>query len=844
MIPVPIGAPWGWYQGVDALDNSADDARARGIHSSAARLLAGILVSFTLSAGVTSGQLAGDQPLQLQGLTPAGGRTSVTEAWGTLQFTVINPNASGRDARVTVYYAEAPDVQYARDVWVPGRSSLTTWLTVGPASGQRSDMVREFRTVLQDRTGGANRVVLPPGNERLRSRSAMYRKREQTTSLMVDLPAAEPGQPEPTVPADALTLARLPRADGQSEHISIVHDGPLPLSAEALDGVDVFVLAGNRLATDPPGRAALRRWVEQGGRLWVMLDRVDSATLAPILGDDGELGIVDRVGLTTVRLRGQGDGPAGETVLEVEQPVPFVRVIASATDRVLASVDGWPAAFARRVGRGKVVFTTLGAHGWCRPRIARDGSSPFPGLRDFPIPSAPVTFLTKELHPQSEPDPLPPDVFQPMLAEEIGYSVVGRGMAAAILGGFVVTLGVVGVGLRRSRHPALFGALVPVVAGLAAVAFVALGERSRRAIPPTVGLAAMVDPVPGSDEAVVSGLYAVYRPASGPAAMGTRDGSLLGLDAEGLDGQTRVRVQTDIDAWHWDGLSLPAGTRTGSIRTTLKTGRIAAVARFGPEGIEGKLTAGTFGGLSDAIIATRSREPAAIRFGAEGTFASGPADILPAGQYLTGSVLTDRQQRRQAVYRQLHTGTGPRHLEGRDLLMVWADAADVPILREEGARVVGSVLLAVPLEFERTPADTRVTVPRGLIPYKRVAEGKQLPVTLTAPYSVAMRLRFQMPPSVLPLRVERATLSVQVRAPFRRVTVTGGPEGKPVPLFEADAPIEPIRIEITDASLLRLDEQGGLHLNFAIGEASSGAASESAWKIETLSLEVNGRTGQ
>ena len=63
-----------------------------------------------------------------------------------------------------------------------------------------------------------------------------------------------------------------------------------------------------------------------------------------------------------------------------------------------------------------------------------------------------------------------------------------------------------------------------------------------------------------------------------------------------------------------------------------------------------------------------------------------PGDVLPAGQYLAGTVLTDRQQRRQAVYRHLFSGHGPRHLEGRDLLLAWADPPDLPFAREEDVR--------------------------------------------------------------------------------------------------------------------------------------------------------------
>ena len=54
--------------------------------------------------------------------------------------------------------------------------------------------------------------------------------------------------------------------------------------------------------------------------------------------------------------------------------------------------------------------------------------------------------------------------------------------------------------------------------------------------------------------------------------------------------------------------------------------------------------------------------------------------------------------------------------------------------------------------------------------------------------------------------------------------------------------METIDQEITDASLLQLDDQGGLFLSVAIGEAAAGGDSDTAWKIESLSLEVTGRT--
>ena len=73
------------------------------------------------------------QPLHLEGITLNGMHSFLTDSWVTVELTVTNPNAEGRDGRVVVFYAHRPDAQYARDIWVPGKSTLSTWMVVGPA---------------------------------------------------------------------------------------------------------------------------------------------------------------------------------------------------------------------------------------------------------------------------------------------------------------------------------------------------------------------------------------------------------------------------------------------------------------------------------------------------------------------------------------------------------------------------------------------------------------------------------------------------------------------------------------------------------------------------------------
>src|SRR5205823_7765114 len=66
-------------------------------------------------------------------------------------------------------------------------------------------------------------------------------------------------------------------------------------------------------------------------------------------------------------------------------------------------------------------------------------------------------------------------------------------------------------------------------------------------------------------------------------------------------------------------------------------------------------------------------------------------------------------------------------------------------------------------------------------------------------------------------------LHAKVHAPTRRFAVAGLADGKLVPVFAAESPAEPIRLEVTDPQLLRLDEGGGLLLDVSV---TGGTASE------------------
>jgi hypothetical protein len=317
----------------------------------------------------------------------------------------------------------------------------------------------------------------------------------------------------------------------------------------------------------------------------------------------------------------------------------------------------------------------------------------------------------------------------------------------------------------------------------------------------------------------------------------------------GLQGQARRFLLTDLDSWQWENLSLPAGVRLAPFHSTIKTAEpISAAVRFGPEGIEGKLNAGPFTDLADALLATPSGRNLALQMRPDGSFRAGSRDILPSGQFLTDAVLSDRQQRRQDLYREFLSRKGPPPLVGRSMILAWANPVETHFRLVPDARTVGAALLVVPLKLERPASGVRVTIPGPLVDSRRVVGTRSGEARLIREASAGsdMHLRFQLPAEVLPFTVERARLTARIEAPGRRVTIAAGSRKELIEIHRVESPLDPIRIDLTQERFLRLDEDSGLHLGLTISDSlgrskKKSPQEEEKWTIQYIELEVTGQ---
>jgi len=129
---------------------------------------------------------------------------------------------------------------------------------------------------------------------------------------------------------------------GLPEFVHVAPAGPLPNSADAFAGIDQFVLASDRITRDPAGMEALRQWLQQGGRVWVMLDMIAPETLDLLLGEAIDFQIVDKTSVTQTKLESQTQGQIKLQPVERkhDRPVNLVRVLLPPSERIVQTVNG------------------------------------------------------------------------------------------------------------------------------------------------------------------------------------------------------------------------------------------------------------------------------------------------------------------------------------------------------------------------------------------------------------------------------------------------------------------------------------------------------------------------
>ena len=802
--------------------------------------------------------LDGSLPTAVSAGKPTGARRYCPERWGIVAVDSSNSTDSPQEILALVYFTDDPASQYARRLWVPSRAVRRSWMPIRfPAYA--ADVVKAGLVTLRlDKSGGAE-VTVRDSDGLMRPSIYLAVDHSKTITGVISN-RADKGVLKEEVTDAIIALkesALLPR-----RWPSELYGDFLPPTAESLQSLAHLVVAGDQLASDAAGMSAVRQWLMEGGRLWIMVDQVDPGTVELLLGDTFDCQVVDRVGLTSVKLDPVATelGGAATSPAEFEEPVELVRVITD--DRnVLYSVNGWPAAFYRPVGSGYVLFTTLGPRGWIRTRTAKDPQLENPVYSPKFIASDPLMSLSGRFFPRGHAPIVTRERFSPALSRQIGYRIVGRNWTIAILGTFCLVLLLVGAWLRRSEQLEKMVWISPAVAAITAIFLILIGARSRHEVPSTVAMAQIAHIESGIEELPITGVAAIFNQNEYKREIVSKQGGVLLPDMTGLGGKTRRMTWSDLNAWHWENLTFPSGIRVATFRSRAKFDRtVEARGSFGPAGFTGTIQAGPFTEVSDAIIAMSSHRNLAVTIDSDGGFSAGPDDVLAPGQFIAGAVLTDRQRRREEVYREFLDADGPVSYPTRPMLLAWAQPLDLGFVVSREARQVGWALLPIPLKVDPVPADTEVVIPSAFVDFRQVTGPDEYSSSaylnhrrewLVQRTASRIWLRFQIPKEVLPLAIKQCTLTLNINAPSWRAQICGVSDMRPVPLQTLSGPVGVFRVLIDEPKALALDG-GGLLLGIMVDQDDGGDLAVAddprtrgaPWKIESVELEVSGVTLQ
>jgi hypothetical protein len=774
--------------------------------------------------------------------------------WSTVGVRAINGLENDEEVLLSVFIDPHSRMQYMRKMWAPARAVRVAWLPIRvPDRVSKSQRYLDLNALRLQKSTDQD-VLQQREYDTLISNYVLTLDTSMSkTAILFDkpLPDAAGNIEHIDKPMYDMVAEMKAQIDGSRVTLDLGGDfvPPMPAAYEALDQL---VVCDDRIVDDSVGLHAIRHWLQQGGRMWLPLDRVSRSTVTALLGDAMGYEIIDRTELNrfTISDISRFPEPATEELWDSEVAVEFLRVATDSAD-VHCQINGWPAAFWKQIGNGEVLFTTMAPEGFLNTHLGN-------GSR-VNISKALHSIGTRFFQSRQLAD-VDVNTAKPLLIEQIGYRIPSRALAATILLLNCVVLCAAGWWLGLRRHLEQLAWIAPVAALCATGVFVFIGRSQTQRVPASAASFQFVQVTPDTNSADVHSLTAVYSPQAFPLTLQSKAGELVVPDVSDLTNVVKRITFDDSGQASWQGVSMKPGT----VRFVEHYAPISwdtpirAVCQFGPEGLVGKIDGVREMEVSDTVVVAFPTANLAISMNDDGSFLGQTTDVLGRSHFLSDSILNDEQRRRKAVYQHLHQVSVDTGYPRSPTLFAWSDSILAPLALDSSFSQFGSSLLAIPLEIRRTPPAKPFVVPATFIAPQllRTAQGVSAAYNArtgqwvdeqTGP--MATKLRFALPKQVLPCRLSRANVIISLTAPSRTLALYGFRGGEPVLLHEQDNPNGRYTIALEHAEALELDEQGGFVICFQISgqedvsdERKIEAYQQSSWKIEYVRVDVEGRT--
>lgn len=801
--------------------------------------------------------------------------------WSVLRVNASNNGSEEREAALSLFLEKDSRTQFTRKFWIPAHSSRQFWLPILPPddipveqNALHASVIRTVETeegLVLDRSRGEQFI-----SETLLSLDPL----ETHTATIFGKPAPGHQYLNSKLDDEAYeTVVALRMLHSGDRKTTTFEDMFLPAYPESYDALDQLVIASDRFVADSGGLAALRSWIARGGHAWIMLDLVGMDAVHSLLGNATPCEIIDRVEFTEFTIETPNAVSVGADPTEVwsaEEPVEFVRVLTDSA-AVYSSIDGWPAAFSIPFGNGSVLITTLAARGW---RYQHDEfAEPVDPKRPTSGPTYALRYLASEFSQLSNDLSPLGDELKPILSEQLGYRVPSRKVAAFILGLNCTIILAAGVWFARREHLERMAWVVPVATGFSAILLVAIGSANTSSIPATSSILRLANVSSETNEIHSDALAAFYSPDTTELQLRADLSSVVLPELQDLTGSVKRATWDDDGDGGWQHVDVASGSvrfAEGRENQPLEY-PLRARASFGPTGLEGRIVGvGQIGKPVDAIAAAPPAPHSEVVIEKSGGFHIGADKILSEGEFLSGTMLSDEQQRRQSIYRHILAPRQGSRYPQRPTLFVWGDTGSFGVTTPELFHEYGATLFAIPLDIGRTAQKQKFLVPSTFIqisnPVSRHgASAFYNPRTgewmKDATNSTNSFFRFTLPRGVTPCKVTGAEITLRIHAPSRTVEITGLRDDQVVALETLESPTGALVFKIDDPQVLTVDGDGAMHFGVTVSmtETQAKAAAEAAapqpsrqdsdsddddrpafdnstWHIDYLRLQVTGET--
>ena len=762
-------------------------------------------------------------------VTPSGVSRNVAGRWSTVGVNGLNKTAEDAEEISIVTVGDDTDLQYARRLWVPAMSRRQSWLPLQISSDIFPDDLQVEMTMMQltETANGeefkANEVGMPKGKRSLLMSHDSFR----TGILLSPRVQSFEGNYKAGVIRKMLYAASDTRiAGGQDLGMIDLTGGFIPPTSKPLDALDQIVVANDGILADTVGVQRIRTWLNSGGRLWVMVDQMTPESVQKLIGDAACYSIIDKVELNEYQIRVRAlhsSSSDGFTEMSFENPIPFARVVVDTND-VVCDIEGWPVAFWKQVGKGEVLFTTLGARGWL---INGEMS---PALQTV----ANRFFVTKLEEPRHVAE------ISQVLNSEIGYTIPSRSSVAWVLTVQMLAVLLGGLWLARIKKLQHLAVLVPVSTLLATATLVSMGKLNTSQVPSTIATGQIVRTTPGSANAGVNSVSAVYSQEQRELAIVSSGNSTTHLVSESVGGAATRIVWDDTGGSRWYFVNQPPG-----VVRHVETEAVVplpvpwnAIGKFTPEGFEVRTEGIDAAACEDLVVCAVAAPSLSLGQVDLPSATYRGKELLPPDRFMDDSLLSEVKQMRQELLREL-TRPLSNFLTPEPVLMTWTKPVDAGVQFGEGYKHVGWALVSMPVRYERTPSATNFKVPATFVRqgpllgqvgsmFFNAATGKWLAGLLKPGQA---EVRCSVPQSVMPCDLKRVNVDLKMNAPGRTVFIKGFVNGKFKTLRELVSPIERIQFSIEDTEALQLDAEGGLRIAIEVSESDEQIAVAKVAKV-------------